>query len=106
MTTATQDYDMRVTSLVAIRRAAFDIAGDCDTHISLISEYVARIEFKPKNESGLVTGALMADFSRKVLDHQIRSEVFEDYRVIREMIVAQAFEPCENIGEVMKTVEP
>lgn len=106
MTIATQDFDIRVISLAAIRRAAFDIAGECETQIQMLSEHKARVEFTSTKESGHATEVLLAEFSSKVLDHQVRLEVFEDFRVIREMIVAQAFEPCENIGEVMKTVEP
>ncbi len=44
---------------------------------------------------------MSSDFIRHALDHQIRLDVGKDYKLIREMIVAQAFEPVDNLEEVV-----
>ncbi len=106
MKVLTYDFDLAIYSLAAIKRAAYDLSGKFDTRISLLPENWARIELLIPETSSFAPADLLSEFSRSILDHQVRLEAQEDYRVIREMIVAQAFEPCENIGEVMKTVEP
>ena len=38
-----------------------------------------------------------------LLDHQVRLEVSQEFKIIREMIVAQAFEPCDNLKDIVDT---
>ena len=45
---------------------------------------------------------LEAEFKRCVLDHQIRIEISEEFKLIRDMIIAQAFAPCDNLEEIIE----
>lgn len=96
------ELDSHIYSIQAIKNAAYDYSGRAwitieeiqDTHAVLVS-----LKLKPtqhENES------IEADFKNHVLDHQVRIDVGMEFKIIREMIVAQAFEPCGNLDEVVE----
>jgi His-Xaa-Ser system protein HxsD len=53
-----------------------------------------------KNEN-ISKETFINEFLNHVLDHQVRLDVSKETRVICEMIVAQAFEPCDNLDEIV-----
>jgi His-Xaa-Ser system protein HxsD len=48
---------------------------------------------------------LASDFSDCVLDHQVRFLVNKEFKLIREIIVAQAFQPCDDIKDIVNVIK-
>lgn len=80
----------------AIKHAAYDF-GD-------IASIVLRGE---ENNQFLVeiSGDPIDDLERKfrnsVLDHQLRIEVNREFKTVRELIIAQAFSPVDNLEDLL-----
>jgi len=89
-------FDSDVYSLQAIKNAAYDYSGNVWISIKISNKKVL-VSVKPK-ESSFIADSFRFDFINHVLDHQVRIDTGKEFKVIREMIVAQAFEPCENLN--------
>lgn len=99
------EFDRRVYDLQAVKNAAYDFSSQAIAKIGT-GEEVIFVEIVPKGTSSDTFDALVFDFTQSVLDHQVRLETARDYKAIREMIVAQAFAPCDNLEELVKTFKP
>jgi len=100
------EFDSTVYELSAIKRAAYDFTEKVTVKIECPSQSKTIVTLTPKDQDGASMNVLAADFINHVLDHQIRLEVEADYGRIREMIVAQAFAPCENLHELVDAIKP
>ena len=100
------DCDLSIWSIRAIQATAYDLAGVSSTRLTPASDKMVRIEIHYTETREQSPEEVIDMFMAKLLDHQIRQDTSKEFKVIREMIVAQAFEPCENIGEVAMTIEP
>lgn len=98
------EFDPSVYCLKAIKNAAFDSRNKAGFHIETgpSGKILVWITFKVKEPDSIKS--LELDFKNDVLDHQIRIEVGDEFKLIREMIVAQAFEPCDNLEEIIDTL--
>jgi len=97
-------FDPAMYSLKAIKYAAFDLSSKANVHVELDIDgrIVVRIE---SNEGGQEKiRALEKEVQHCVFDHQIRIEIGNEFKLIREMIIAQAFAPCDNLEEVIQKV--
>lgn len=93
--------DTRVYSLEAIRAAIYDISNECAASISIKEINTALIRLELINH---VTDPeqIARNFRCFTNDHQLRLDINAKTYKIREIILAQAFAPCENIGEIIK----
>lgn len=92
--------DQKLFSDIAIKRAAYDLSD------------VATFDFKRDNDGNFLVevapneGIEPVDLLRKfrvyVLDQQIRIEINNECRGLREVILAQAFSPCDNLEDLLK----
>jgi len=98
------EFDGEVYELQAIKNAAYDFVPRAMVRINTKDARIL-VEILPEDGSSKI-GQLCREFIRSVLDHQVRLETSRDYRVIREMIVAQAFAPCDNLEEMLKVMKP
>ncbi len=104
--TVTLNFDTAVHTLEAIKNASYDFTERADISIELVTPGKIRVSLSPIKNLGSPIDSMSSDFIRHALDHQIRLDVGKDYKLIREMIVAQAFEPVDNLEEVVGTLKP
>lgn len=95
------EFDSNVYSLQAVKNAAYDYNAKAWFHIRLNEKGKIIVSVTPKSE---ISETLQSDFINHVLDHQVRIDVSGEFKIIREMIVAQAFEPCDNLKEIVETL--
>ena len=100
------DCDLSIWSLRAIQAAAYELAEASATIITSTSDKIVRVKLRYDASRDQSPQEFIDKFMAKLLDHQVRQDTFKEFKVIREMIVAQAFEPCENIYEVSATIVP
>lgn len=98
-------FNSQIYKLQAIKNAAYDFSGKATVQIDVGSNRIfVEITPKPGFESGIKE--LISEFINIVLDHQIRIDTYKDYKIIRQMIIAQAFAPCDNLEELVKALNP
>ena len=86
----------------ALKNAAYRFLSDWQFEFETIDDkFKVSITSLHKNQNNAEMKEL---FQQAVLDHQIRVDTANDYKLVREMIIAQAFEPCENVGEVADSI--
>ena len=95
------ELDREIYSLSAIKKAAYDFSKIAWIVIKESSNHSILVEFKIINDTKCEK-TFRQEFLNHVLDHQVRIDVTEEFKIIREMIVAQAFEPCENLAEIVE----
>jgi His-Xaa-Ser system protein HxsD len=94
----------KIYSLKAIKNAAYEFLNTAFITISEVSSDEIAINFSLKLTSEDLP-SLVNKFKNSALDHQLRIDTENDYKVIREIIVAQAFEPCDNIKEIVSAIK-
>ena len=97
-------FDSDVYSVNAVKRAVYELkasnavmeinTGADDGSINVVISYKGG-DIESVNE-------LINDLRESILDHQIRLDIEEEFRPIRQLIVAQAFHPCDNIQEIIE----
>lgn len=92
--------DTKIYSLEAIRAAIYDMAIICNTDVTLNKD-TAHICFDFFDDNTSLTQTI-SKFRSLANDHQLRIDINKKTYKIREIILAQAFAPCENIGEILK----
>ncbi|MHC1743946.1 MAG: His-Xaa-Ser system protein HxsD [Syntrophobacteraceae bacterium] len=100
------ELDTRVCSLEAIKNASYDFSDKAESFIEVISDAKTRVRLEALENSPSSNDCLVNEFLGLALDHQVRLDVAKDYKLIREMIVAQAFEPVDNLDQVVETLKP
>ena len=100
------EFDPGIYSIKAIKNATYDYTDKAWIKIKSKSNEKILVYIRPKLHDLKDINSLIMDFENHVLDHQIRLEVSNDFKVVREMIVAQAFEPCDNLKEIIDAVKP
>lgn len=98
MTLPVQAYDLK-----AIMNAAYDMTDKAVITVNEISadKYVisiVSIDLRPNNNT------IKNEYLSRVLDHQVRIMVDRDTILIKQLILAQAFDPCENLDELLKSI--
>ncbi len=90
----------------AIMNAAYDCTDRAVVKIESITPEKISVVIKPKESQAFPPGKLADWFTANVLDHQVQINIGRDTRRIREMIIAQAFEPCDNLEEIVAACKP
>jgi His-Xaa-Ser system protein HxsD len=86
----------------AVINAATDFLSKAWVKIEEVSSENILVRLIPKNPESFPSDLLSRDFENQVLDHQIRVNLQGETKIIREMIVAQAFDPCDNLEEILE----
>jgi His-Xaa-Ser system protein HxsD len=101
------DFDVAIYSMDAVKNASYDFTDKANIFIEMVSGNRLRVTLEPKKDmNSSERDSMSEDFIRLALDHQVRIDVAKEYKLIREMIVAQAFEPVDNLEQVMKAFKP
>lgn len=98
--------DTSIFSLPAIMNAAYDYGEQATVEVARVSDHQVRVSLIPKMPDLPSTAMFVDEFRNLLVDHQVRIMVSQDCKVIREIIVAQAFQPCENVEEVIELLKP
>jgi His-Xaa-Ser system protein HxsD len=93
-------FDKNVYSLEAVKNASYDFLNDLCFNISISSPQEILVQIA-KTKSCLKDNSIFDDFKNAVLDHQVRKDTEEKYHVIRDIICAQAFEPVDNLDNLL-----
>jgi His-Xaa-Ser system protein HxsD len=89
--TISVDFDSRVFSLIAVKKAAYRYIDSFSVDISLTNDEV-RCLLKltsPKSDESL--GRLVDDFKKEVLDQDLREKLKIETEPVRNLILAHAF---------------
>jgi His-Xaa-Ser system protein HxsD len=100
------ELDSSVYCLDAVRSATYDFGGKASIKIAQLAPEKIRIKFIPHQSLTSSVETLVSEFYDLLLDHQVRITINKDFKTIREIIVAQAFQPCENLQEIIDLVKP
>jgi len=84
--------DLAVYPLELVLKTCHAFTGRCHVQLRHESESRLTIEFAPRDERDSLR-ELAGEFSNALLDFRLRAMVADETRVIRELLVAQAF--CE-----------
>ena len=91
--------DIKVYSLDSVKRAAFDLCNDA--YFKFTSNENEQIMIDVKLKEGASPNTI-DNFFNKILDHQLRIDLASQFGTLREIIVAQAFAPCDNLNELLE----
>lgn len=100
------NLDTSIYSLPAIMNAAYDYGEKATIKVEKLSEERILVSLVPKSGHYSSSATLADEFKNLLIDHQVRVMVSRDYQVIREIIVAQAFQPCENLKDIIELLKP
>lgn len=89
-----------VYSIQAVKNTCYDFSGSAWIEIKIQEESCITVILEPKDNSI----GIKNEFMNRLLDHQVRIDTAKEFKIIREMIVAQAFEPCDNLSEVVEYI--
>lgn len=99
------NLDTSVYSYPAIMNALYDYTDKATFEVTKLPDGQVRLSLIPK-ASVFSTAMLVENFKNLLIDHQVRIMVSQDYKVIRDIIVAQAFQPCENVEDIIELLKP
>jgi His-Xaa-Ser system protein HxsD len=91
--------DSKIYSLQAIKRASYDFTDRC--FITLGFSEPDKIALTVAMRETATTDTTQ-ELMNSILDHQIRSDLEQEFGDLRTIIVAQAFSPCSNIEEIIR----
>ena len=92
-------FDDKVYSINAIKRACWELKEKAFFNIEVKDKQIF-VEIKLK-ENALNMKRMIDLLNETILDQQIRIEVFKETLPIRTIIMAQAFDPCDNLDDVI-----
>lgn len=99
---STLRFDPAVYSVKAVKYAAFDCSSKASVDVESNMDGKIVVHISATREDQCDLDLLETEFKRCVLDHQTRIEIGEEFRLIRDMIIAQAFAPCDNLEEIIE----
>ena len=99
------EFDQTIYTLKAIKRAISDFSDKANSIIENTSQGKVQVLISPIQNKLFNSDDIEKDFKNLVSDHQINIEVEEDFKDIRQIIVAQAFFPCDNLEKVMNEID-
>lgn len=86
-------------SLDAVKRAAFDLSNAA--YFKFISSDNQKIILDIKLKDGAPFDTIDTFFN-KIVDHQLRLDLISQFGTLREIIVAQAFAPSDNLKDLLE----
>ena len=97
-------YDPKVYSLKAVKRAIHDANISQFATIVVSNEKSITIKIDMENVKEC-NPELESKLNKMVFDNQIRIDTEIEFKNIRNVIVTQAFFPCENLAEILKDID-
>lgn len=88
------EFDLFAYSMEAIRRACHEVSDSVSLEITGLGDHRAVVS--------VADGSIPHGFRAAVLDHQVRIDTEAQFRTVRELILAQAFAPCDNLAEIVE----
>jgi len=98
------ELDSNIYSKDAIKLAIYDYSDNYYFKLTKDSTKYKIIITPKRNEDSFIDN-LIAKFEQTVLDYDIRLKIEKDFKVLREIILAQAFAPCDNLEEILESTE-
>jgi len=91
--------DSRIFNIDAVKRACFELlhVGSFDIKQNESDNYVLAVTAR----DGLSIVDIKSLFNKALVENQLRLDTEKQFKVIRELIIAQAFAPCDNLDEVI-----
>lgn len=96
--------DSRVYPLEAVQRALLELSEEVPGPVVVTDKDKIEVGFGPSQLGEASLHNLECRFLHLVNEQALRCRLENEARVLRDIIVAQAFAPCENLGEVLKLV--
>ena len=96
---------LAVYGLPALFRACYRLTDRCFVYLSHPQDGLIETTLISKSGRATDTDQLAGDFLNDLVDQQLRVDVGEETRAIREMIVAQAFSAIDVIDDQGRLVE-
>jgi His-Xaa-Ser system protein HxsD len=91
--------DKKIASIEAVQRAAYELSDKYNFDIKQKKQISISIQNKDNKR---IPKGLKKLFKNRVLDHQVRISTENEFKNIREIIFAQAFEPIDNLDDFLK----
>lgn len=98
------EFDFNCYSIEAITFSAYDLMSSASIQIKKLDNK-AIVYIRNKDQSKNNLEKIASDFNDCVLDHQVRFLVNKEFKLIREIIVAQAFQPCDDIKDIVNVIK-
>ena len=99
-------FSSEAYSAEAIMNAAYAFTDIAIVKIESLNSKKITVSLTAKNPENFLSSKLVDEFTVSVLDHQVQITINRKTQKIREMLIAQAFEPCDNLEEVITVVKP
>jgi len=98
----TFEFDAEIYSEQAVKLAIYDLDIVADIFITGNNRRVIQVKLQSQKDSN---SSLKEKIYKAILDHQIRIDIEKETGPIRKLIIAQAFFPCENLDELLDSIE-
>jgi His-Xaa-Ser system protein HxsD len=94
------ELDGTVYSIEAVRRTAYDLAENGHFLISQTGKtiLVNQLQYSNENKENFQWHL----FVKTALDHQLRIDAEREFGLIRNLLITQAMEPCNNLKEILQ----
>jgi len=91
----------RIYSLDAIKRACYDLSsyGAYSIKEDNPGEYCIIFDLQDN------TTPIENIFNKYLLEHQVRIDTEKQFKTVRELIITQAFAPCDNLKDIVSKIE-
>lgn len=96
------ELDSGIYSEQAVKSAIYDLGLAALISIRGNDKKIIQIKILSTADSD---PGLKEKIYKTILDHQVRIDVQKEFEPIRKLILAQAFFPCENLGQILHEMD-
>lgn len=94
------ELDVHLYSRDAILNTAYLFTNKCHIDLRSYGDTTAEVIFTLKPNSELELDTIAKDFLNELIDQQLRVNIGQETKVIKELIVKEAFAPLDTMKEV------
>ena len=94
------DLDVHLYSRDAILNTAYLFTNKCHVDLRSYGDKTAEVIFTQKPNSELEIEVIAKDFLNELIDQQLRVNIDQETKAIKELIIKEAFAPLDIIKEV------
>jgi len=88
---------------IAILTSAYKLTNRCDVQVNADNQNEYEVTFKPIYDSSIHDLQLIVDeFSRDIIDQQLRLDLDRQFGKIKELIVEHAFKPVSDLKKKLE----
>lgn len=98
------DIDPECHSIKAITFATNELAAVAIFRIENTNSGY-RVYIKSKNASFSDKQGIISSFFESIVDHEVRIALNKEFGAIRDILVAQAFQPCDNLKQILNETD-